>query len=514
MAERHVRIDMNTEILEKGQRSDENGALQPPTPSARRIRRTMSLLKHVEKTPHNPWVNRTYPSSRAEKLKVVLGCVFLMWWRVIGIILTIFLGWIISSVVLIGVPRKNRTPLSKWRFAIARLMQPLVRLLLWFLGYLYIETKGKPVSSREAPIVVCNHQTFVETLYFISVYFCSEVADASNLKIPFVRSIVRAMQMLLLDRQSPTSRQEASEEIKRRCISERGKWPTLVIFPEGCTSNGECLLSFKRGAFNPGAPIQPVVVEYPYKFFHPSWIDGYFGPASIALHLLCSPFNRMKVTFLKPYIPSEAEKADPDLYCRNVRYLMADTMGAYMTEHSYSDLLLARRGVKLGLSFEEGMVETDKLAQFFDVTVDNMKHYMERFAQFNTSKTGKLNREEFIRIFGEPGTKLEDYYSHLFDLLDVDESGELDFREFLVGLLMMNEQDGGRRRGEDALRLVFGMMDSDGSGVVTKEQMRRMMIRVFPDEAPEYFDEFWKSADKAGGGKITVEQFMGAAGEW
>lgn len=31
--------------------------------------------------------------------------------------------------------------------------------------------------------------------------------------------------------------------------------PILAIAPEGTTSNGRCLLTFKRGAFVPGAPV-------------------------------------------------------------------------------------------------------------------------------------------------------------------------------------------------------------------------------------------------------------------
>jgi lysophosphatidylcholine acyltransferase/lyso-PAF acetyltransferase len=40
---------------------------------------------------------------------------------------------------------------------------------------------------------------------------------------------------------------------------------------EGTTTNGDYLLPFKTGAFLAKAPIQPVILRYPYKRFNPAW---------------------------------------------------------------------------------------------------------------------------------------------------------------------------------------------------------------------------------------------------
>ena len=42
-------------------------------------------------------------------------------------------------------------------------------------------------------------------------------------------------------------------------MAERGEAPPLLIFPEGCTSNGECLLTFKSGAFASLKPVKPYI---------------------------------------------------------------------------------------------------------------------------------------------------------------------------------------------------------------------------------------------------------------
>jgi hypothetical protein len=37
--------------------------------------------------------------------------------------------------------------------------------------------------------------------------------------------------------------------MERQIASEEGKYPKLLIFVEGCTTNGTSLLQFKKGAF-------------------------------------------------------------------------------------------------------------------------------------------------------------------------------------------------------------------------------------------------------------------------
>lgn len=40
---------------------------------------------------------------------------------------------------------------------------------------------------------------------------------------------------------------------------------------EGTTTNGDYLLPFKTGAFLAKAPVQPVILRYPYKRFNAAW---------------------------------------------------------------------------------------------------------------------------------------------------------------------------------------------------------------------------------------------------
>lgn len=61
------------------------------------------------------------------------------------------------------------------------------------------------------------------------------------------------------------------------------------MFPflsEGTTTNGDYLLPFKTGAFLAGAPVQPVILRYPYSIFSPAWdsMDGVSTDCKSTLH--------------------------------------------------------------------------------------------------------------------------------------------------------------------------------------------------------------------------------------
>jgi lysophosphatidylcholine acyltransferase/lyso-PAF acetyltransferase len=57
--------------------------------------------------------------------------------------------------------------------------------------------------------------------------------------------------------------------LQRRAASQ--DFPLVFLFPEGTTTNGRALISFKLGAFVPGFPVQPVVVRYPFVHLDVSW---------------------------------------------------------------------------------------------------------------------------------------------------------------------------------------------------------------------------------------------------
>ena len=90
-----------------------------------------------------------------------------------------------------------------------------------------------------------------------------------------------------------------------------------------------------------GEPVLPVTLKYDATNINPAWtiinepLHLVHRPTPshtshcmiyvIQLRLLCQFRNRVEVTFLEPYYPTDAEKYDATIYAEDVRMLMVQT---------------------------------------------------------------------------------------------------------------------------------------------------------------------------------------------
>ena len=64
----------------------------------------------------------------------------------------------------------------------------------------------------------------------------------------------------------------------------------LAMAPEGTCGDGRCLLQFKTGAFVPGQPILPVLLNYNKRHHNPAWTiinEGWHFVSACTLVLHC-----------------------------------------------------------------------------------------------------------------------------------------------------------------------------------------------------------------------------------
>jgi 1-acyl-sn-glycerol-3-phosphate acyltransferase len=283
----------------------------------------------------------------------------------IGILIVVFPLFFLSEV---GTdPRK---PLSKPRQYIAHFATILcLRVILFLCGFGHIREINKHNFCRQAPLVVSNHVAGMDI--FVAMYCLSPVsfvakADVAN--IPFIGYYARAVRCLFVDR---TSDQRASVSVRineriesnaaltlgaanraARSSAARGSrskaaqafsagateatcWPRICLFPEGTTTNTGCVIKFKTGAFRPGAPVQPMVIRYKFRHFHPS--DAEIPTYQLVFLAMCQFVNRVEVEYLPVYNPSPAERADPVLFASHVRAEMAHAMRVPMRDFTWPD---------------------------------------------------------------------------------------------------------------------------------------------------------------------------------
>lgn len=350
--------------------------------------------------PFNPFVRRSTPLIGKVRMGIFS---FLVPLRLIGAIMTLITGLIWCHICSIGCdtskpyhPLRRRLLLGGLRIA--------SRVLLFFYGelicashnmvqvnttdichyFVYIILSGfvwinqsyeieSPQERRkqtDASVFVVNHIGFAELMYLLYSDGCCFVSKAENKKLPFIGSISMILQSIFVDRvggkkSTTSSTKEISthstassnvsnigvsstvEQIHERAHSKPGTWPPLCLCPEGTTTTGHCLIRFQNGAFRAGLPIQPIIVSSP---FSPIWgYDPSFSCANIVTHiigLMTQPHNSLHVKHLAVYVPSEAEKSDPNLYANNVRAKMAKEMGVECYELTWTDKLRFERSDK------------------------------------------------------------------------------------------------------------------------------------------------------------------------
>lgn len=264
-------------------------------------------------------------------------------------------------------------------------------------------------------------------------------------------------------------------------------------------------------------PVQPVVVHYPHRYVDMAWVEA--GPPlqAIVRALLCRPINYVEITWLPPYEPSADEVADPALFANNVRRVMASALGVPVTGHTLDDVALQREARQLHLPEDTAVVEMENLSALFNGAVDRaaVAGVLADFARIDKEHRGFLTLEQWLAPVGEGDDDLASAHArpeleNIFRLLDVNESGRLEFKEYLLTVLLLKagaSVDCGKHR-KDAVKFAWDAV-SGQAGAVAFEHVRRLVCMPATEDglgeakACELFCEVDTNED----GRIDLAEF-------
>uniref|UniRef100_A0A668AC54 Lysophosphatidylcholine acyltransferase 2 n=1 Tax=Myripristis murdjan TaxID=586833 RepID=A0A668AC54_9TELE len=451
----------------------------------------------------NPFVQDT-KLTRATIIKCILRGIFLVPLRSILLALVLMVTWPVAVITTFMHPLKGAVePMTGWRrFMCRRVMAALGRTYYFCMGFRVV-VKGKQVSSSEAPILaVAPHSTFFDGIVCIVAGLPSTVSRVENLATPIFGRFVRCLQPVLVSRQDPDSRKNTIREIDNRAKSG-GRWPQVLIFPEGTCTNRSCLITFKQGAFIPGVPVQPVLMRYPNKMV--SDVSCNTAEMKTLLLLTLSQFyTTVEIEFLPPQIPTEEEKKSPSLFANTVRNVMAQALGVPVTDHTYEDCRLMISAGELTLPMEAGLVEFTKISRKLNLKWDNVKKELEGFAAMATScKGGRINIEEFASFLKLP---VSPALEELFALFDRNGDGTIDFREYVIGVTILCRP----ANTDDVLRMAFQLFDTDEDERITREEFTAL-LRSALGVSDLNMAKLFKEIDADGSGFITFAEFQAFA---
>lgn len=270
-----------------------------------------------------------------EIVKMIFGFFVLVPLRIwsCGIIIVLFYVFSMLMVFMCEKCNFSRRVLNLY----TRLM---ARSILFICGFHYIREMGDKTRNKGVHVLMSNHISFWEILYFMAAKQSpSFVFKKDCLQVPFVGTIaLKVLQGIQVDNKN-NNRGGAEAIIHRLKQMEDAKdefeFRPLLIFPEGTTSNGSCLLKFRSGGFITGTPIKPVVISFPFKRFSVAYESIY--TSVIIFRTLCQFHNSMHVQYLDAYYPNEIEKMDPPCYANGLRKRMSIALKVPVCDASYSD---------------------------------------------------------------------------------------------------------------------------------------------------------------------------------
>lgn len=116
-------------------------------------------------------------------------------------------------------------------------------------------------SKKQPTGIICNHQSWIDIMVNMFQQSPSHVAKEATKRIPFVGKCAEMYGCLFLQRDSKDQKRDMFTQISERQEDiDKGLYPPLIFYAEGGTSNGSCLLQFKKGGFVALKSVQPQII--------------------------------------------------------------------------------------------------------------------------------------------------------------------------------------------------------------------------------------------------------------
>ncbi|KAF7153998.1 hypothetical protein RHSIM_Rhsim01G0160000 [Rhododendron simsii] len=440
---------------------------------------------------HTPRIEGVY-----EWLKILV-CVPIAILRLLLFGLSLLVGYLATKFALHGWKDKQN-PMPKWRCRLMWVTRICARCILFSFGYHWIKRRGRPAPRETAPIVVSNHVSYIEPIFFFYELFPTIVASESHDSIPVVGTIIRAMQVIYVNRFSPSSRKHAVSEIKRKASS--GRFPRLLLFPEGTTTNGRLLMSFQLGAFIPGYPIQPVVVRYPYVHFDQSW--GNIALAKLMFRMFTQFHNFMEVEYLPVISTLENQKENAVRFAEKTGHAIATSLNVMKTSYSYGDFMLL---AKASESKQENprlyMVEMAMVESMFHLSGMEAVDFLDTFLSMKPDTSGHVKIDDFFRVLR---LKVCSFTERIFGLLDVEKRGEITFKQFLFWSAHVLKKPLFRQ----ACEFAFNKCLTDGNQYISEQELGDSIKLSIPNLEHYEIHDLANLFDDDHDGRISREDFV------
>lgn len=128
---------------------------------------------------------------------------------------------------------------------------------------------------------------------------------------------------------------------------------------------------------------------------------------------------------------------------------------------------------------------------------------------------GELDKKKFTEVYKEfyPQGKADKFCGQVFQVFDLDQSGKINFIEFLIAISTSTQSDPKKK-----LRLAFKMYDIDHNGKIDKKEMEKIIVAIYDllgeerrkgeNDPKERVIAIFNKLDANNNGFLTEEEFV------
>jgi len=119
--------------------------------------------------------------------------------------------------------------------------------------------------------------------------------------------------------------------------------------------------------------------------------------------------------------------------------------------------------------------------------LNRAKELLKKFAEEDTTHKGTLSINDFARMLGLPIT---DRIMTFFQTFDKNGDGEIDFKEFLLGLTILNQKEDTSKK--DIIEHSFHVFDEKGNGYIELDNFKLVLKRNFEGITDEEMEKIFQ----------------------
>ncbi|KAG5021979.1 hypothetical protein JHK82_017856 [Glycine max] len=433
--------------------------------------------------------------------------------------LCLAVGYVATKVALAGWKDKEN-PMPKW-------------------SYQWIKRKGKPAPREIAPIIVSNHVSYIEPIFYFYELFPTIVAAESHDSIPFVGTIIRAMQVIYVNRFLPSSRKQAVREIKKSAFKELNN------------REGPLVINFLEYYYFPREQQLMAGTLSPSNLVHLS-LDTQSSLGNVSLgKLMFRMFTQFHNFFEVEYLPVIYPLDDKETavhFRERTSRAIATALNAVQTGHSYGDIMLHMKAQEAKQENPSSfMVEMTKVESLFHISSTEAVDFLDKFLAMNPDPSGRVQYHDFLRVLRLKAcplsAKLSKIYPtsslppvffllpkpellhdlssfcwlflpvdchayhiilQIFSFIDVEKSGTITFRQFLYGSAHVMSQPGFDQTFEEAFAGCGGAVKT----YVVEQELRDFIQPAILNWSEDEVHEFFMLFDNDNDGRIDKNDFL------